>query len=232
MALQQRRAGVPPQRRPGARARLARRGSGARHADRRPRAAGRSAERPAAGLPGRSRSADRPVAAPGGRVRAVGADPVVVDDHAACSGLASGPASGGAGREGGERGLRVVPGRGAPPRPRAVARPGRRLGGLGLRRVLPRDAEADAALRGGSRRCTAVDQGRADRALDLPPVVRRAGRGPGAGPTRSSYAADRVRIAAADVVAWPPARNDRCWCGSGRKYKQCCGSVRLAPDGL
>lgn len=56
------------------------------------------------------------------------------------------------------------------------------------------------------------------------------GEDPGAGPTRSSYAAERVRIAADDVVAWPPSRNDRCWCGSGRKYKQCCGSVRLAPD--
>lgn len=26
-------------------------------------------------------------------------------------------------------------------------------------------------------------------------------------------------------VPWPPGRNDRCWCGSGRKYKQCCGPV-------
>lgn len=24
------------------------------------------------------------------------------------------------------------------------------------------------------------------------------------------------------VMAWPPARGDACWCGSGRKYKQCC----------
>ena len=53
---------------------------------------------------------------------------------------------------------------------------------------------------------------------------------PGAAPTRASYAAERVRLAAEGVVAWPPARNDRCWCGSGRKYKQCCGTVRLGPD--
>jgi len=26
-----------------------------------------------------------------------------------------------------------------------------------------------------------------------------------------------------EVVAWPPGRNDPCWCGSGRKYKRCCG---------
>ncbi|MEV6417833.1 SEC-C domain-containing protein [Kribbella sp. NPDC051718] len=25
------------------------------------------------------------------------------------------------------------------------------------------------------------------------------------------------------TVEWPPARNQRCWCGSGRKYKNCCG---------
>jgi hypothetical protein len=23
---------------------------------------------------------------------------------------------------------------------------------------------------------------------------------------------------------WPPERNQRCWCASGRKYKKCCGS--------
>jgi tetratricopeptide (TPR) repeat protein len=25
-------------------------------------------------------------------------------------------------------------------------------------------------------------------------------------------------------VAWPPGRNDDCWCGSARKYKKCCGA--------
>ncbi|XVS65911.1 tetratricopeptide repeat protein [Actinosynnema sp. CA-299493] len=25
------------------------------------------------------------------------------------------------------------------------------------------------------------------------------------------------------TVAWPPARNERCWCGSTLKYKKCCG---------
>jgi hypothetical protein len=25
------------------------------------------------------------------------------------------------------------------------------------------------------------------------------------------------------ALAWPPRRNERCWCGSGRKYKLCCG---------
>lgn len=26
-----------------------------------------------------------------------------------------------------------------------------------------------------------------------------------------------------EIVPWPPGRNDPCWCGSGRKYKRCCG---------
>jgi uncharacterized protein YchJ len=26
-------------------------------------------------------------------------------------------------------------------------------------------------------------------------------------------------------VAWPPERNTPCWCGSGTKYKKCCGTV-------
>ncbi|MEV7327030.1 SEC-C domain-containing protein [Micromonospora sp. NPDC093244] len=26
----------------------------------------------------------------------------------------------------------------------------------------------------------------------------------------------------AGVTAWPPGRNDACWCGSGTKYKKCC----------
>lgn len=27
-------------------------------------------------------------------------------------------------------------------------------------------------------------------------------------------------------VAWPPERNQSCWCGSGTKYKKCCGAGR------
>jgi uncharacterized protein YchJ len=40
---------------------------------------------------------------------------------------------------------------------------------------------------------------------------------------RSGYAADRARTAAPDLIAWPPSRNEPCWCGTGRKYKKCCG---------
>lgn len=33
------------------------------------------------------------------------------------------------------------------------------------------------------------------------------------------------------VVAWPPGRNQMCWCGSGAKYKKCCGGL-VAVSGL
>jgi predicted Zn-dependent protease len=46
-------------------------------------------------------------------------------------------------------------------------------------------------------------------------------RDPAAPATRAAYAAQVVR--AGGGVAWPPGRNSRCWCGSGGKYKRCCG---------
>ncbi|MGH7747098.1 MAG: SEC-C metal-binding domain-containing protein, partial [Candidatus Dormibacteria bacterium] len=48
--------------------------------------------------------------------------------------------------------------------------------------------------------------------------------------TRSHYAAELLRLGGA--VAWPPGRNEPCWCGSGRKYKKCCASpqVPLTPS--
>jgi tetratricopeptide (TPR) repeat protein len=54
------------------------------------------------------------------------------------------------------------------------------------------------------------------------------GRDPATGLSRAGYAAEQARTAVTgtqteDMIAWPPARNDRCWCRSGRKYKQCCG---------
>jgi len=40
---------------------------------------------------------------------------------------------------------------------------------------------------------------------------------------RAQYAADVARDTSR-TVTWPPGRNDPCWCGSGRKYKKCCGA--------
>ncbi|MGH3997124.1 MAG: SEC-C domain-containing protein, partial [Pseudonocardiaceae bacterium] len=39
--------------------------------------------------------------------------------------------------------------------------------------------------------------------------------------TRSLYAAETRRTGGA--VAWPPGPDERCWCGSGKKYARCCG---------
>lgn len=40
---------------------------------------------------------------------------------------------------------------------------------------------------------------------------------------RAHYAAELARRG--ELVAWPPSRNEPCWCGSGRKYKRCCASA-------
>lgn len=53
-------------------------------------------------------------------------------------------------------------------------------------------------------------------------------RDPGSGEARSAYAAELSR--SGKVLRWPPGRNERCWCGSGRKYKACCGPVPPVPD--
>lgn len=54
------------------------------------------------------------------------------------------------------------------------------------------------------------------------------GEDPGTGEARSSYAAELSRRAGA--LPWPPGRNAPCWCGSGRKYKACCGPIPMAPE--
>jgi len=40
------------------------------------------------------------------------------------------------------------------------------------------------------------------------------------GSARSQFAAELAR--SGHALAWPPSRNDPCWCRSGRKYKRCC----------
>jgi SEC-C motif len=46
---------------------------------------------------------------------------------------------------------------------------------------------------------------------------------------------EATRHACMDVIideggasSWPPPRNAPCWCGSGSKYKKCCGGPNLA----
>jgi tetratricopeptide (TPR) repeat protein len=50
-----------------------------------------------------------------------------------------------------------------------------------------------------------------------------AGRDPATASARAGYAAERARIGAPELIVWPPVRNAPCWCGTGRKYKKCCG---------
>ncbi|MCU4186737.1 SEC-C domain-containing protein [Acidiferrimicrobium sp. IK] len=54
------------------------------------------------------------------------------------------------------------------------------------------------------------------------------GADPGSGQARSSYAAELARRG--EAKQWPPGRNAPCWCGSGRKYKACCGPAPMAPE--
>jgi tetratricopeptide (TPR) repeat protein len=51
------------------------------------------------------------------------------------------------------------------------------------------------------------------------------GGSPDTAATRSAYAAELARRGQA--TTWPPPRNGPCWCGSGRKYKKCCGSPAM-----
>jgi SEC-C motif len=48
--------------------------------------------------------------------------------------------------------------------------------------------------------------------------------------TRAGLSVELDRLG--ETVAWPPARNELCWCGSGRKYKRCCAALRSRPPRL
>jgi hypothetical protein len=52
------------------------------------------------------------------------------------------------------------------------------------------------------------------------------GRDPEDAEACTQYAAEVARKG--DAIMWPPGRNDECWCGSGRKYKRCCGQAEAA----
>ncbi|NOX30757.1 MAG: hypothetical protein GXP35_12035 [Actinobacteria bacterium] len=54
------------------------------------------------------------------------------------------------------------------------------------------------------------------------------GENAGSGEGRSRFAAEIARTGRA--LRWPPTRNNACWCGSGRKYKKCCGPTPPAED--
>jgi hypothetical protein len=45
---------------------------------------------------------------------------------------------------------------------------------------------------------------------------------PRAPQTQADHLMDRLE-AGRETLMWPPERNAPCWCGTGRKYKKCCG---------
>jgi tetratricopeptide (TPR) repeat protein len=53
-------------------------------------------------------------------------------------------------------------------------------------------------------------------------------REPDSAETRAAYAAELAATGEPAVIAWPPGRNQPCWCGSGRKYKKCCAAPSSA----
>ncbi len=57
---------------------------------------------------------------------------------------------------------------------------------------------------------------------ELTEHAERRGLDPADASARAGLAADLARRG--KVIAWPPARNEPCWCGSGRKYKRCCAA--------
>jgi tetratricopeptide (TPR) repeat protein len=54
----------------------------------------------------------------------------------------------------------------------------------------------------------------------LAAYLQRTGRDVADAGTRQAFLEEQVR--AGRAWAWPPGRNDSCWCGSGTKYKRCC----------
>jgi Plasmid pRiA4b ORF-3-like protein/SEC-C motif len=63
--------------------------------------------------------------------------------------------------------------------------------------------------------------------LDVPGLLahaQRAGKDPAHRQSRLSYTGWLYETGR-DAINWPPERNEPCWCGSGAKYKKCCGSA-------
>lgn len=51
------------------------------------------------------------------------------------------------------------------------------------------------------------------------------GQHPNSPEARAAYAAHLAVERDPALVAWPPGRNEPCWCGSGLKYKKCCAAT-------
>lgn len=63
---------------------------------------------------------------------------------------------------------------------------------------------------------------------DLEDFAAAEGHEPATAEARATYAAHV--LAQGMAIPWPPGRNEPCWCGSGTKYKRCCGPVPGAAE--
>jgi len=61
---------------------------------------------------------------------------------------------------------------------------------------------------------------------DYEAYAARTGKNPAEMDTRTAYGTSLAEHRPEATLAWPPPRNDRCWCASGKKYKKCCGDPR------
>lgn len=90
------------------------------------------------------------------------------------------------------------------------------------------DVDTDAAMRQCEAICQATSEAGVPRVLMVPltvaaltEVMSRTGGDEAEDPVEQLV---EERIAAGAAITWPPPRNEPCWCGSGVKYKKCCGS--------
>ena len=56
------------------------------------------------------------------------------------------------------------------------------------------------------------------------------GRHPDSADARAEFAAHLAATGDPGLIAWPPGRNEPCWCGSGRKYKKCCAAPTFVDE--
>ncbi|MCY9783126.1 SEC-C domain-containing protein [Nocardiopsis sp. EMB25] len=63
------------------------------------------------------------------------------------------------------------------------------------------------------------------RAEEMASFAEAEGLDPADADTHRAWAEARIPDGSPRLLPWPPGRNQPCWCGSGRKYKKCCGSA-------
>ena len=117
----------------------------------------------------------------------------------------------------------LVPSRGVREGDRALGQSGRGLGWRSASGLLPANGWPHQVDAGAGRFIS--EQSRRSSSTEFVAWCEERGEDPEH--ARAHYSADRYRTG--HGVDWPPGRNDACWCGSGRKYKKCCGPAPARP---